>query len=351
MGTTGSQFFIIPVAIIFALGILIFFHELGHFLSAKKVKVKVEKFSIGFGPALISKEVLGTRYSINAIPFGGFVKLAGENIEEIKGEDYEFLSRPWYQRILISISGPVMNYVLGFLLFLAVIFIWGVTVVSDEPRVGSVIKGMPAEDAGIKAGDRIISIDDVEIKSWRQMAEIIHGSKDKILRIVFERDGREHTVFIIPKYDEKLGKSLIGISPKTVIKKPSIINGIIQCMALTAAVPITSVSYLIEKITKLEKPELAGPIGIVSIIAKSARGGLRDFLYMLGVISSLVGFFNLLPIPILDGGHIMLSLVEGVSRRKLSKKMLKISNAIGMVILLSIIVLATRDDLVRLFFK
>lgn len=343
--------FIAILGVAFAFGVIIFLHEFGHYLMAKKLKVKVEKFSFGFGPEIIGKTINETRYSLCLIPLGGYVKLTGENPEELTGQPHEYFSRPWYERIYIALTGPLMNYFFAFLVFFLVIYIWGTLKISKEPVIGKLIKNMPAEKSGLLPGDRIISIDSNPINTWSEMANIIHNSKNKTLKIEVKRGEVSFYVNITPKYDTTIGKSFIGISPVTFIERPTFLNAIYQAANLILFIPLTTIKYLIDRIIKLEQPELAGPIGVAGLIIESTKKGISSFLHMVAVISTAIAFFNILPIPILDGGHILLSFIECISKRKPSIKLIRISNAIGLTILLFLIILATGQDIRRIFLK
>ena len=158
------------LAVLFTFGLVIFLHELGHFTVCKLSGIKVEAFSFGFGPEIIGRTKGETRYSLRVVPLGGYVKPAGENIEEVSGAPDEYFSKPWYIRLAVVAAGPTMNYILAFVLFSGVILFVGEPVPSTEPVIGDLTQGYPAEIAGLKPGDRVLKVDGVTVSSWAEMA-------------------------------------------------------------------------------------------------------------------------------------------------------------------------------------
>jgi len=339
------------ISVVFTFGIIIFLHELGHFIVARLQKVRVEKFAFGFGPEIIGKTIGPTRYSICALPLGGMVKLAGEHIEEAKGEKDEFFSKPWYSRIFIVGAGPAMNYILAVLFFFITIFFWGVGTPSNKPIIGEVRQGMPAEKAGLKPGDIILSIDDQKINTWQDASSIIHKKGNQKVKMEIKRNEEIFTIEVIPEIDKNLKIALIGILPEVKVDKVGLLKSFLLSIEHTIAVSIVYIQYIVEKITKLEKPEVAGPIGIAQIVAQTAKTGLSSLLVLIGRISVMVGLLNLFPIPLFDGGHIMFYAIEGlITKKPVNKKVLEIANFVGLVIIVSIFMFAFYSDFQRLGF-
>ncbi len=339
------------ISVIFTFGIIIFLHELGHFIVAKLQKVRVEKFSLGFGPEIIGKTIGTTRYSICILPLGGMVKLAGEQIEEAKGEKDEFFSQPWYKRIFIVGAGPVMNYVLAVIFFFITIFFWGIGTPSNKPIIGELRKGMPAEKAGLKPGDIILTIDGQKIKTWQDASNIIHKKGNQKIRMEIKREEKILVFELTPEIDRNLKIALIGILPEVKIDRVGIFKSFLLSIEHTFAVSIVYIQYIIEKIVKLEKPELAGPIGIAQIVAQTAKTGFSSLLILIGRISVMVGLLNLFPIPLFDGGHIMFYTIEGlITKKPINKKVLETANFVGLVIIISIFLFAFYSDFQRLGF-
>jgi len=336
------------IATVFGIGLLVFIHELGHFMMAKKFGIRVEKFAFGFGPELIGVTYGETRYSICAIPLGGMVKMPGESIEDSTGSPDEFMSQPWYRRLVIAFFGPFMNYILAVILFVIVIYFWGLAKPTNEPVIGEVLSGYPAAKAGIRPGDRILKIDAAPVASWIEMAEMLHKYPDRKMILTVRRDGADMTIGITAKKDPSSGLGLIGIAPRISIERVSFVSSVGLSVKMVVYQSIFTLKYLGEKIVRWEKPEVAGPIGVIQILAKAARAGWDSLLHLLAVISVALGLFNLLPIPLVDGGHIMLSLVEGITRRRLNKKIIQVTNSVGLFIILAIFMFATYSDLARL---
>jgi regulator of sigma E protease len=335
-------------ATVIGAGFIVFVHELGHFIMAKTYKLRVEKFAFGFGPEIFGFTKGETRYSICAIPLGGMVKMPGEDPDSSTGSPDEFYSQKWYKRLVIAFFGPFMNYVLAALIFAFVIYFWGLARPSDQPVIGDVVEGYPAMKAGVLAGDRILSINGFEIKDWMQLAGYIHSHSDKMLDMKVLRKGKELDINVQPKFDKAAGTGLIGIAPDAVTEKEGLLYSCYLGGKMTVVQSVLTLQYLGQKIVHLEKPDLAGPIGVVQFIAKAARSGMRDLLGFLAVISTALGLFNLLPIPILDGGHIFIALIEGAIRRPLGKKAIMTANMVGLSIIVCIFIFATYNDIARL---
>lgn len=375
------------IAVLFTFGLVIFLHEFGHFAVCKLVGIRVEAFSFGFGKELLGFTRGDTRYSIRLIPLGGYVKPAGEDIDEVFAEQeklakasksaaqlennslpaaeetavapakpgdavlapYMYFAKPWYTRLGVVFAGPFMNYLLAFVLFSGVILWVGEPVFSDQPVIGDLSQGYPAEAAGLKPGDRFLKVDGAAVESWSGMADKIYSKAEKEISVTYSRGGAEATVKLkTRKAPDGSGRGVIGIAPSTGYKRVPFFKGIAmgahQCWYWTAF----TVKTLKSNFDKREKPDLAGPIGIVNIVSKAAHTGLTDLVFLIALISVAVGFFNLLPIPILDGGWAVLYLYEGISRRKLTGKIMQYVNGAGMAMLLSILLFATYNDIVRM---
>lgn len=346
------SFLIGAAGVIFGFGLVIFVHEFGHFIVAKKTGVKVDRFSFGLGPEMIGFQWGETRYCLAWIPLGGEVRMAGEMeledaAESTKPRDpREFFAQPWYRRIPIVVAGPAMNYVLSFFLFAGMAFVWGVPQLSPDPIVGDLAEGFPAAVSGLKPGDRFLSIDGAPVADWKSMAEKIHGAAGKALSVEVRRGEETLKLSVTPK--DEGGKGLIGITPATVQERlgffASLARGAQQCWGWSKL----TLTYLGEKIVRREKPELSGPVGIASVVAKAAKSGLPDYLFLIALISVGIGLFNLFPIPMLDGGHLAFFLWEGIFRRPPGRRLVQAANTAGLALLLSIFVFATYGDIKRL---
>lgn len=337
------------IGVIFTFGIIIFIHEFGHFILCKILGVFVEEFSFGFGKPLYQFKKNGTLYSLRLIPLGGYVKPKGEDINEYKGENDEYFSKKWYERIMIVLAGPVMNYFLSFLIFLAVIYIVGKPVPSSSTIIGDLAEGFPASVAGMKPGDKIISIDGVKVEKWKDMMGLISSKIEKDIVIEYEREGRIYKINLKTRKDPTSDRGIIGIVPHTDYEKVSFISAIRFSLEQISYWTILTVKTLAKAIYRKEKPDVAGPIGIIEIVSKAAHSDLSDFFFLVGLISIAVGFFNLLPLPLLDGGHFILYLFEGVFRKKITPQIMKYVSSAGIVILVSILLFATYSDITRIY--
>ncbi len=337
-------------SIVFTFGLVIFFHELGHLISAKKMGVTVEKFSLGFGPEWFGFTKGGTRYIISLIPVGGYVQMAGEHPgEKRKGTADEFLSQKWWRRILIVASGPAMNFILAIAIFSLMGFFAGIMIPHYEStEVGSMLPEMPAERAGMAKGDKILSIDGKEVNNWKEMAEIIHSKPGQEITIKILRGKEDILLRVTPQYDEARGVGLIGIGPGWHIRKHNFISSVFEGFEQTIFLIIITLKYIWLMLLGAVKPAVAGPVGIAQMVAQVARTGIYQLLSLIAVISAEIGLFNLFPIPLLDGGHAMFYLVEGITGKPLDEGKMRIAQAIGAAIIVFLLVLVTYQDILRL---
>lgn len=337
------------VAVIITFGMVIFLHEFGHFIVCRILKVRVEKFAFGFGPELIGfTGKSGTRFQICALPLGGFVKPAGEDFENFNGKPDEYFSQPWNKRLAIVAAGPAMNYILAFVLFTGVVWVKGMPEPGTETRIGNLMVGFPADAAGIELEDRITHVNGKPVATWVELATTIHKFPNKQIEVTVERGAESKKLKITPKKDDASGNGVIGIMPKPVYKAVSagraLKEGLNQCWQLTAF----TVKTIGSKLWKREKPDLAGPVGIVQMVTRAAHSGLEDLVFLIGLISVAIGFFNILPVPLLDGGHAAMYIWEGLSRKKLTKEAVATANGVGIAFLLSLLAFATWNDISRI---
>lgn len=347
----------LPIFILI-LSILIIVHEFGHFFAARKLGVKVEKFSLGFGPQLLKKKKGATEYSVAAIPLGGFVKLAGDSLEEFKGSPDEYFSKPPGKRFWIIFSGALLNYILGFLFFWFIFFAGYPTLTA---KVGGLMDGFGAKDAGLMVGDAIIEADGKKVVYWEDLQKIVQKKKGaEQAGLLVLRQGKEFRVRVDVKekeFTDRLGKKhsvgLLGITPSEELIKTR--HGFFESFSLGARKTweLTILTYqgLWSMITgKLSVREsVTGPLGIFFITSRAASMGIIALLHLMAVLNVSLAVFNLLPFPVLDGGHILFLGLEKLRRRPLGIKAEKAITQIGASILVTMVVFVTYNDIVRLF--
>lgn len=339
---------------IFCLGLVVVIHELGHLIVALKLGVRVERFTVGFGPELFGWTARKIRYSVCVVPLGGMVKLAGELMDERANKPDEFFSQPWYRRNLIALAGPAMNYALAFVLFTLVAGVWGTFQPSTLPIVGDVVAGLPAANARLQENDRILTINGKPVATWDEMAKVIHEHPGKKLALTVDRPqaaariSQTMNLFLTPLFDPQQGVGLIGILPKVDKIRPGFRGSFTVAASDLKSWTLQPLRYLASKVRRFEGPkELSGPLGIAQMVTKATHEGISYVIYLIAVISTGLGLFNLFPIPILDGGHILLYTIEGLIRRPLSKKTMQVAQAVGLSLVLTIFLYASYQDVLR----
>lgn len=345
---------------IIALGVLIFVHELGHFIFAKKSGVGVEKFSLGFGPKIIGKKVGETEYLISAVPIGGYVKMVGEDPrDETAPDEKSFSAQSVWRRLLIVIAGPAFNIFFAIFLFIVVYSFTGVAVYTN--RIGEIVPGYPAEKAGLKKGDIIKAVDSREISKWKEITKIIYKNPGRELKFTILRDSEEVVLFIKPRlettknvFQEKIEVGLIGIRPAKPIRRHNpflVVYKSFQTSFEIIGLTVLAIVKLIQRVLPAET--IGGPIFIFQLVDKQVKVGLLnpDLYIFLAFLSINLGILNLLPIPILDGGHILFFSLEAILGKPVSLKKREIAQQIGLFLLISLMALAFYNDILRIFGK
>jgi regulator of sigma E protease len=345
------------IAFIFVFSILIFFHELGHFIAAKASGVRVYKFAFGFGPRILGFTKNQTEYLICLIPLGGYVKMAGEMGQE-KGKETSGEEVPEKQRFdkktigiraLIVALGPFMNIATAVVIFSLIFFASGIPVVTNS--ISEVIEDGPAEQAGILSGDKIIAIDSIKMETPNRIANIINKSSGKELQITLDRGGEVVEVFVIPEYDESYKKGLIGIIFEIYVEKINIFSAFSKGLITTGNIIKLIFTNIIEMITGKVPLEIAGPLGIAQMTGEAAKLGFLNLLYFTAILSIFIGLFNLLPIPILDGGHLLILVIEKLRGKPLEPEKINFMYLIGISLMVIIFIIATYKDILRVFVK
>lgn len=428
--------YVVPVAV--ALGFMVFAHEWGHFVAAKLCGVRVDVFSLGFGPRLFGVKRGDTDYRFSALPLGGYVRMAGDNpLEERTHAAYEFLSRPRWQRVIIAIAGPTMNIVLAFLIYWGIIWAVGlpssvdlrepaqvVAVPQNSPTDGvragdrilkingvatpswndvlsaverakpgdslslmvlrdgtqltwstpvppkpdifkaigypllpaiadEVVMGFPAEKAGLREGDTFISMDDKPVVTWPQVVDKVHNSNGQTIHFVVRRDENDIPLAITPRRGvDTEGRQVwqVGVLQKERDEYER--QGFLEAAVNGGAATLSRARQLVDVLVglfsgKVSIRELAGPVGIVRLSGQAAKRGPMTFFELMAFLSLNLGLLNLLPIPILDGGHVLMLAVEGTMRRDLSIAVKERFVQVGLVFLLGIFAFVMYNDILK----
>lgn len=434
-----SNFLTALISVTVVLGVMIFVHEWGHFIAAKLCGVRVDVFSFGLGPRVLGVKRGDTDYRLSAFPFGGYVRMAGDNpVEERSGAPYEFLSRPRWQRFLIAVAGPAMNVLLAFVIFWGILWFVGVPfaaylhqpadvvalpagsaasavqpgdrilsvnghrtftweqaldgiakakpgdtlklVVSRAgreetlsvtlpaqippqdvlgypevpPIVGEILPGLPADKSGLRPNDRLVSINGKDIKTWPEFVDSVHRSEGQTLHLLVRRDSGEVQLEVTPKKGANLEGKLvwqIGVVPKEfdVYQRLGLFSSVKQAGRLTVAGMGQILDILGGLFTgRVSVRELQGVVGIARVSGQAAKEGPLPLLELMASISLNLGLLNLLPIPILDGGHVLLLAIEGTLRRDLSVGVKERFVEVGLVFLLAIIAFVMYSDIIKL---
>ncbi len=349
-------------AFVIVLGVLIFFHELGHFLTARMLGVGVLKFSLGFGPRLFGKKIGITDYCISAVPLGGFVKMVGEEPDaEIDPADIpiSFTHKNVFQRILIVAAGPFFNLILALIIFYLFFQFSGVFIL--KPVIGEVEKGSPAQIAGLKKDDTIAAIDGIEIVSWNEMSEIISSSKERNIEFSVVRGESLLEIKIKPRmqivkdiFGEDKKRSLIGIkaSGDYFIKELNPVQAFSESIIQTYSITKLTVVSIVKIIQgTISTKTLGGPIMIAELAGQQAREGAANLAFFIALLSINLAILNILPIPVLDGGHILFFFIEAVTRRPINTKVREIAQQAGIFLLILLMIVVFYNDITRLFFN
>jgi len=339
------------------LSILIFFHELGHFTAARFFGVQVDVFSIGFGKRLWTKKIGKTEWSFSAIPLGGYVKMKGQDDTDptAKSTDSDSYNakKPW-QRIIILLAGPFANFLMAFLLYLVIAYMG---VPKLLPYVGEVSKDSPAFQAGLQKEDRIVQINGVTIKYWEEIGKQINAVKGKITLLI-EHNHTQKSLTLEPKviedknvFGEKITRRIIGISPLP--KQATVIYSFTEGFKYAWEETVKSSTLIFQSVQKLltgvvGADKLGGIITIVDVTAQASHAGILALFFFTALISVNLGVLNLLPIPALDGGHIMFNLYEMIRGKEPSEAVMYYMTVTGWVLLGGLMILGLYNDIHRL---
>lgn len=347
-------------AALIGLGVLIVIHEFGHFLLAKLSGVGVLTFSVGFGPKLWVRKKGDTEYALSAFPLGGYVKMVGEDPdEEVQQADIKrsFAHKGLLKRIAIVAAGPGFNLLLAVFLLMIVFVFEGVPVLSTQ--VGGVEPGSPAERAGIKKGDRVVALNGQGVSRWEELSKGIKESQGKTLTLRIQRESKDLAVTAQPIkkegrniFGEKREEWMIGIGSQVFVEKGNPALAVVKAFQQTYDYSKITLLALYKMIKGEVSPRnLGGPILIAQMAGQQAQEGLGSFLAFVAVLSINLGVLNLLPIPVLDGGHLLFFLVEAIIGRPVAVKHREMAQQVGIFLLMLLMIYAFYNDIARFFEK
>jgi len=344
---------LVVLVTVLAFALLIVVHELGHFLAARACGMRVERFSLGFGPVVWKRQRGETEWAVSALPLGGYVRIAGMAPgEEIQpGDAAAYCNQPAWRRLLVIVAGPGMNYlaalVLGFALALSI----GFPRIVPGPVIGDRVQGGAAEAAGLRYGDRVAAVDGKPVSTWQELVAEVVRRPGQAMELQVERDGARLTLSATPRDDGGVGRLGVGQAAQ-LVKAGGPLEAFTLSVAATNERAVLVLAGLGQVVTGRQKAELRGPLGIAQEMARSARAGAAPFLGMVWFISIVLALFNLLPIPALDGGRLVFLVYELVSRRKVNERVENMVHLVGFVALFGLILWVTvTGDLVRIFRK
>lgn len=331
------------IAAILVFCLLILSHEFGHFIVAKACGVCVEDFSLGMGPKIAKWQGRETQYTLRLFPIGGWCKMLGE--DESSENPRAFCQKPVWQRICIVAAGPVMNFLFAVALFIVIFMMIGTY--SQSNVVGAPLADSPAEAVGIQSGDRILRINGQDIAAWSDIGAAVNSAEPgAVLTFELERGGETLSLDITPYYNEESGNWMIGVEP--VRERQNVFTAI----SLGIRQSIDFVRLLVVSIIGMFQGtvpvDVAGPVGIVSIIGAQASYGLQNLLMLTAILSINLALINLVPLPALDGSRIVFLLIEGLRGRPINREREGMVHFIGLMLLMLLMVIITYNDIVRL---
>jgi regulator of sigma E protease len=336
------------------LSFLIIVHEFGHLIMARRFGVKVERFSLGFGYRLLRFRKKDTEYTVSCIPLGGYVKLAGDNLQDFKGLPYEYLSKSVSERAKIVVSGPLLNYLLSFFFFWLVFFLG---FPSFSTKVGEVIKGFPAEKAGILVNDIILKVDGKEVRNFSELQEAIYKKEGAVYLTILR--GNEQIVLVSEiqrkEIQDLFGKKrtvgLIGIRPKDELI--FLRYGFFKSFYLATNslfkytfITVRTIWAILTRSLSIRE-SITGPLGIFYITTRATRFGIKAILHLMAVLNLSLAIFNLFPFPVLDGGHLLFLGIEKIRKRRVSLRTEEMINRIGLSLIVFLAILVFYNDLIK----
>jgi regulator of sigma E protease len=343
----GSQKMSSIITTIIILAVLILAHEWGHFIVARRIGIPVYEFSLGFGYRLFSIKRNGVEYSLRLFPLGGFVRMAGEQPDDLDNPE-GFNNRTPLEKIAVTFAGPFMNFVLAVLIFIYSYAFIGIPQPMKEVVIGGVIAGQPAATAGLTENDKILAVNGQKVATWNEFTAIIKKSENKSLTMKLVRDNNIKYVTVTPANVDKTGAK-IGAYSQVRYEKQGILTsiklGFIKTYQFTGQL-IAGLGLLFTG--GASAADIAGPVGITKMVGEAAQGGTLYLLAFAAFLSINLGILNLLPIPALDGSRIVFAAIEAIRRKPLAPEKEGFIHWLGFLFLMLLIVIVTYNDIVRL---
>ena len=341
------------IAAILAVSGLIVLHEAGHMVAARRLGMRVERFSIGFGPVLWSTNRGGTEYAVSALPLGGYVKIAGmAATDEISPDDATaYCNQPAWRRVLVLAAGPGANYLVALLLAIGLLASVGLPAPDGSSRVGELTPGMPGAAAGLRPGDLIVTVAGKPVGDWNALVAELqrHPGEEIVLDVDRGAPAQRQVLRLTPKNDGGVGR--VGFRPFTVTQQLGPLDAVVEGFNATNARAWANLVGLAQVVKREQKAELAGPLGIGQELVRGAKLGLDRFLTIVWNVSIALALLNLLPLPALDGGRLVFIAIEVVTRRRVSERIEGIVHGVGFAALLLMLVLVTFGDVARMLGK
>ena len=340
-------------AAVFVFGMLVLVHEFGHFITAKMTGMRVDEFAIGFGPKLISRKYGETIYSLRAIPLGGFNDIAGMDPATNPAGERGFCEKPVLSRMVVILAGATMNFILPIILFFAIYLTIGVAQPSNEPVIGDVIAGMSAEKEGLKANDRILSVNGQAVTTWTEFNDKLKNMEEgQHVLLKYQRGDQVGEVTLTPKYVKQEKRAFVGVQSSIIYESKTLPESFTLAVEHTKKITVAMIEGIISLFKEPDQTEnLAGPIGIIQMSGQVAERGFIPLLNFAALLSINLGIVNLLPVPVLDGGHFVNLFIEAVRGKPLGEKAIAYTQRIGIALLLMLMIFATKNDIVRVFLK
>ncbi|MGB9802518.1 RIP metalloprotease RseP [Desulfofundulus sp.] len=333
-------------ASILVFGMLIIFHELGHFVAAKQVGIKVHEFSVGFGPKLLSVPRGETVYNLRLFPLGGFVRMAGmDPADEVEEGERSYKHKTVGQRAAVIAAGPLMNFFLAALLLMVIFMAHGFPI--PTTTIGKLVPGQPAERAGLKPGDRIIAIDDRQVTRWEDITRTVNAHPGQPISVTVLRDGREERFNLVTAVNAE-GKGIIGIYPRQEMRPLNPLAALYRGIEYTVRLSGLILGFVGRMIVGRAPAEVGGPVRIVQEIHTAVQLGFFYLLQLAAFLSINLGLFNLLPIPALDGSRLLFLAVEGLRGRPVDPAKENFVHLVGFGLLLLLIMVITYKDILGL---